>query len=148
MGACWCNKWFCKRNASLHRQKDGGQPENGLWHRVVCNLVSNLKGKNYHILWDNFFTLVRLADDLLSDKLYLCGRKTDSPQWSTFTSGLLAFKSVGKSVLLAHVLLCGTTCANRTDFPKDLKANKPKVKALHCGESVFRQKGNIVASVW
>ena len=39
-------------------KNDGGQPENGLGHCVVCNLVSNLKGKNYHIFCDNFFTSV------------------------------------------------------------------------------------------
>ena len=95
-------------------KKDGGQPEHGLGHRVVCDLVNDLKGKNYHIFCDNFFTSVRLAEDLLSNKLYLCG----------------------------------TTRANRTDFPKDLKAKKPEVKALRRGESLFRRKGNIVASVW
>ena len=95
-------------------KKNAGQPEHGLGHRVVCDLVSNLKGKNYHIFSNNFFTSARLVEDLLSNKLYLCG----------------------------------TTHANRTDFPKDLKAKKPKVKALHRGESLFHQKGNIVASVW
>ena len=39
-------------------KNDGGQPENGLGHCVVCNLVCNLKGKNYHIFCDNFFTSV------------------------------------------------------------------------------------------
>ena len=37
-------------------KKDGGQPEHGLGHRVVCDLVSDLKGKNYHIFCNNFFT--------------------------------------------------------------------------------------------
>ena len=83
-------------------KKNAGQPEHGLGHRVVCELVSNLKGKNYHIFSNNFFSSARLVEDLLSNKLYLCG----------------------------------TTHANRTDFPKDLKAKK------------HHQKGNIVASVW
>ena len=85
-----------------------------VWVCVVCDLVSDLKGKNYHIFCNNFFTSARLVEDLLSNKLYLCG----------------------------------TTHANRTDFPKDLKAKKPKVKALRRGESLFHQKGNILASVW
>ena len=85
-----------------------------VWVCVVCDLVSDLKGKNYHIFCNNFFTSARLVEDLLSNKLYLCG----------------------------------TTHANRTEFPKDLKAKKPKVKALRRGESLFHQKGNIVASVW
>ena len=73
-------------------KEDGGQPEHGLGHCVVCDLVSDLKGKNYHIFCNNFFTSARLVEDLLSDKFYLCG----------------------------------TTHANRTDFPKDLKLGSPK----------------------
>ncbi|RMX56615.1 hypothetical protein pdam_00002382 [Pocillopora damicornis] len=51
-------------------------------------------GKNYHIFCDNFFTSVRLAEDFLSDKLYLCGT----------TLAKLSF--VGEETLL-H--LCGRT---------------------------------------
>ena len=54
-------------------KKSGGQPKHGLGHRDVSDLVSDLMGKNYHIFCDNFFTSVRLAEDLLSDKLHLCG---------------------------------------------------------------------------
>ena len=71
-------------------KKDAGEPEHSLGRHVVCNLLSDIKGKNYHIFCDNFFTSVQLAEDLLSNKLYICG----------------------------------TTCANRNDFHKDLKANK------------------------
>lgn len=53
-------------------KKDGGQPEHGLGHRVVSDFVSNLQGKNYHIFSENFFTSIRLAEDLLAN-LYLCG---------------------------------------------------------------------------
>ncbi|XP_022793844.1 piggyBac transposable element-derived protein 4-like [Stylophora pistillata] len=38
-------------------KKDGGQPEHGLRNCVVCDLVSDLKGK-HHIFCDNFFTSV------------------------------------------------------------------------------------------
>ena len=95
-------------------KKDGGQPEHSLGHRVVSDLVSNLQGKNYHIFSDNFFTSIRLAEDLLAENFYLCG----------------------------------TMRSNRTDFPSDLKPNKPEVKALRRGESIFRQKENIVTIVW
>ena len=95
-------------------KRDGGQPEHGLGHCVVSDLVGHLQGKNYHIFCDNFFTSVRLVEDLLAKNLYLCG----------------------------------TTRSNRTDFPADLKPNKPAVKALRRGESIFRRKGNIVAIVW
>lgn len=75
-------------------KKSGGQPKHGLGHRDVSDLVSDLMGKNYHIFCDNFFTSVRLAEDLLSDKLYLCGT----------TLAKLSF--VGEETLL-H--LCGRT---------------------------------------
>lgn len=95
-------------------KKDGGQPEHGLEHCIVSDLVGNQQGKNYHIFYDNFFTSIRLAEDLLAKNLYLCG----------------------------------TTPQNKTDFPSDLKPNKPEVKALRHGESIFWQKENIVATVW
>ena len=38
--------------------------------------------------------------------------------------------------------------SNRTDFPADLKPNKQEVRALRRGESVYRQQGNIVITVW
>lgn len=98
----------------VYTGKHGGQTEHGLGHRVVSDLVGELAGNKYHIFCDNFFTSVRLAQDLLADNLYLCG----------------------------------TTRANRTDFPADLKPNKPEVKALRRGESIFQRKGNIVATVW
>ena len=98
----------------VYTGKDGGQPEHGLGHRVVSDLVHGLHGKNYHIFCDNYFTSVRLAEDLLASNLYLCG----------------------------------TTRSNRTDFPGDLKPKKPEVKALRRGESLFRRKGNVVATVW
>lgn len=64
-------------------KKDGSQPEHGLGHHVVSDLVSSLQGKNYHIFCDNFFTSVRLAEDLLANNLYLCGttrlNRTDFP---------------------------------------------------------------------
>ena len=41
-----------------------------------------------------------------------------------------------------------TTRANRTHFPGNWKQNKPEVTALHHVESIFRQKGNIVLTVW
>ena len=98
----------------VYTGKEGQQPEHGLGYRVVSDLVRDLHGKNYHIFCDNFFTSVRLAEDLLSNNLYLCG----------------------------------TTRSNRTDFPADLKPNKAEVKALRRGESLFRRKGGIVATVW
>jgi len=67
----------------VYMGKEGRQPEHGLGHRIVSDLVHVLHGKNYHIFWDNFFTSVRLAEDLLRNNLYLCGttrsNRTDFP---------------------------------------------------------------------
>ena len=67
----------------VYMGKEGRQPEHGLGHRIVSDLVHVLHGKNYHIFWDNFFTSVRLAEDLPRNNLYLCGttrsNRTDFP---------------------------------------------------------------------
>jgi len=57
----------------VYMGKEGRQPEHGHGHRIVSDLVHVLHGKNYHIFWDNFFTSVRLAEDLPRNNLYLCG---------------------------------------------------------------------------
>ena len=48
----------------------------------------------------------------------------------------------------ATISLCGTTRANRKDFPKELAANNPQVKRLKQGESLFRRREDLVATVW
>ena len=57
----------------IYTGKEGRQPEHGVGHRVVCDLVRDLHEKNHHIFCDNFFTSVQLAGDLLRNNLYLCG---------------------------------------------------------------------------
>ena len=64
------------------------------------------------------------------------------------------FDKFFSSVELAEDLLkdgiysCGTTRANRKDFPKELVATNRDVKALRQGESIFRSKNNLVATAW
>ena len=36
-------------------------------------LAEPLTGGNYHIFFDNFFSTVKLFDDLLEDDIYACG---------------------------------------------------------------------------
>jgi hypothetical protein len=50
-------------------------------------------------------------------------------------------------MLKDKLYLCGTTRANRTEFPVDLKDKEAK-KKLCRGESLFRRKGNVVATIW
>ena len=57
------NKQLYLSDWSVHRQRRH-QSEPGLGNHVVSNLVRDLHGKNYHIFCDNFFTSVRLAEDL------------------------------------------------------------------------------------
>ncbi len=47
--------------------------ETGLAVRVVKNLTSDIKDKNHHVLFDNFFTSAQLLEDLLSDGIYAYG---------------------------------------------------------------------------
>jgi len=57
----------------VYTGKQDGVPEHRLGYKVIHELTRPLVAKNYHIICDNFFTSVGLAEDLLKDKLYLCG---------------------------------------------------------------------------
>jgi len=94
------------------KKQDGA--EHGLGYRVVHDLTRQITGKNHHVFCDNFFTSVKLAEDLLADKIYLCG----------------------------------TIRANREGYPKELRPKEPEAKRLKQGESMFRRKNNLVATVW
>ena len=53
--------------------KVGGKSEKHLGERVVKDLTRPLVGKNYTIYCDNYFSSVKLFEDLLSDSIYACG---------------------------------------------------------------------------
>ena len=53
--------------------KEGERVEVGLGQKVVEKLTRELVGGQYHIYFDNFFTGVELAQNLLGDGLYSCG---------------------------------------------------------------------------
>ena len=50
-----------------------GATEQNLGYRVVFDLTRNITGKNHHVFCDNFFSSVKLAEDLLLDNIYVCG---------------------------------------------------------------------------
>ena len=50
-----------------------GSVEHGLGAAVVKRMVQPLYGKGYHVFYDNFFSSVQLAQDLLQDKVYTIG---------------------------------------------------------------------------
>ena len=58
--------------------------EKNLGPKVVNKLAEPLAGGNYHIFFDNFFSTVKLFDDLLEDGIYACGTfrrdRKDVPQ--------------------------------------------------------------------
>lgn len=81
-----------------------------------------------------------VVTDLVRD---LQGKKYHISCDNFFTSVRLA-----PDLLDNELYLCGTMHSNRTDFPADLKPNKQEVRALRRGESVYRQQGNIVITVW
>ena len=48
-------------------------PEKQLGARVVKDLTRSLAGKHHHVYFDNFFTSVKLLEDLEKDGIYACG---------------------------------------------------------------------------
>ncbi|GFR68239.1 PiggyBac transposable element-derived protein 4-like [Elysia marginata] len=62
-------------NFQVYTGKNGNhQPtEHGQGHQVVTNMVQNHLGKNHSVFFDNFFSSVKLAEDLLKEKTTRCG---------------------------------------------------------------------------
>ena len=51
----------------------GATAEKGLGSYVVKSFTSELKGKNHHVFFDNYFTTHDLLADLVTDGIYSCG---------------------------------------------------------------------------
>ena len=49
-----------------------GSSEMGLGASVVLDLAKELEGKQYHLYFDNFFTLTSLLSTLLTKGVYMC----------------------------------------------------------------------------
>ena len=64
-----------------------------------------------------------------------------------FCDNFFTSVSLAEDLLNDNIYLCGTTCAIRKDFPKEL-ANNPQVKRFKQGESLFRRREDLVATVW
>ena len=65
--------YFCEFEVYVGRPSDGTTSEVGLGERVVLQLTECLRGGNYQIFCDNYFTTCHLLDTLLSHQLYGCG---------------------------------------------------------------------------
>ena len=70
----------------------GGQVENQLGAEVVKSISVNLKGKGYHLYFDNFFSSVSLAEDLLGDDLYcIATTRNNRRNWPAQLKNIAAF---------------------------------------------------------
>ena len=65
------NGYFSK--FQVYTGKEGNRVEHGLGERVVKTLTAELQGKHHHAFFDNFFTSVKLVEDLLANGVYSCG---------------------------------------------------------------------------
>ena len=57
----------------VYTGKKNNTTEHGLGARVVKTLTSDLKGKYHHVYFDNYFTSLKLLEDLEKDNTYACG---------------------------------------------------------------------------
>ena len=60
-------------NWKLYTGKEGGNNDKGLGHRVVTDLVDDLRDKGYHLFVDNFYTSPTLFTDLIDKGFTACG---------------------------------------------------------------------------
>ena len=65
--------YFCDFNVYVGKPSDGTTTEVGLGERVVLQLSASLRGGNYQLFCDNYFTSCQLLETLLSHQLYCCG---------------------------------------------------------------------------
>ena len=67
------NGYFCSFDVYVGKPSDGTVTEVGLGERVVLQLSEDLRGRNYQIYCDNYFTTSSLLETLQTQKLYGCG---------------------------------------------------------------------------
>ena len=67
------NGYFCTFEVYIGRPSDGTTTEVGLGERVVLQLSESLRGGNYQLYSDNYFTTCHLLDTLHTHQLYGCG---------------------------------------------------------------------------
>lgn len=63
--------FVCDFQVYTGKRQDGAAEQN-LGYRIVHDLTRNFTGKNHHVFYDNFFSTVKLAEDLLEDQIYSC----------------------------------------------------------------------------
>jgi hypothetical protein len=69
-----------------------GQVENQLGAKVVKSISADLKGKGHHLYFDNFFSSVSLAEDLLNDNLFcIATTRTNRRNWPAQLKNIATF---------------------------------------------------------
>lgn len=53
-------------------KRQDGVAEQNLGYHVVQDLTRNFTGRNHHVFYNNFFSTVKIAEDLLEDGIYSC----------------------------------------------------------------------------
>ena len=64
------NGYVCDFSVYTGREEE---VERDLGAKVVKRLVQPLAGGNYHVYFDNYFSTVKLFEDLLENRVYACG---------------------------------------------------------------------------
>ena len=68
---------------NVYTGASGGDRETGLGGKVVLQLAESIKGDNYHLYFDNYFS-ISLLSKLLEDGTYACGTiRTNRKQYPT-----------------------------------------------------------------
>ena len=76
-----------------------GATEVGLGASVVKTMVESLYGKGYYVSYDNFFSSVSFAKDLLDNKVYSIGTtRVNQKNWLNWPNCLKVLKELQKSM--------------------------------------------------
>ncbi|XP_062583062.1 piggyBac transposable element-derived protein 4-like [Saccostrea cucullata] len=57
---------------NIYLGKGEAVSEHGLGHDVITKLSRDITGKNHHLYFDNYFTSIKLMEDLLAENIYAC----------------------------------------------------------------------------
>ena len=72
MAADAANGFVLASKVYFGRERDGNALQHGLDYDVVTSIYLPFFGKNHHVYFDNFFSLPKLLEDLLTEKMYVC----------------------------------------------------------------------------
>ena len=85
----------------VYTGKQGDKVEKGLAARVVKSLTEDLKGRNCHVYFDNFFNSLELLNDLVSDNIFACGTARSNRRG--FPEQLKKVKFANRYVIHAYI---------------------------------------------